>query len=123
MKKNSVIVLITHGSRLPDANLEVLQVAEKLQGELDRKVVPCFLEITEPSISKGIDLALQQSPEEILVLPYFLTQGRHVQEDIPKILAEKARAYPETPIRLLDYLGKQTGMVDLLKKTIQEEKF
>jgi sirohydrochlorin ferrochelatase len=122
VRKDAVILLVAHGSRRPQANLEVQQVAERLAAQLGRKVLACFLESAEPNIPEGIDRALSLNPSEILVLPYFLTEGRHMDEDIPKILQEKVRAYPETPIRLLNYVGSYPGMVELLAKAILGEK-
>jgi len=114
VRKNTVFLLVAHGSRRTPANLEVYLIGEKLEKQLGREVVTCFLELGEPNIPEGVDRALAKSPGEIVVLPYFLTQGRHLEEDIPKILSEKARAYPETPIRVLDYVGKHPKLVDLL---------
>lgn len=118
--RKKILVLVAHGSRLPEANLEVQILAEQLQERLKRDVIACFLELAFPSIPEGIDLALAQSPDEIWVLPYFLTQGRHVQEDIPKILGEKARAFPETHIRILDYLGSQSKILELVAEIFSE---
>lgn len=112
--KHSAVVLIAHGSRLEAANEEIRRLAAALETELASPVFPAFLEIASPNIPEGIDLALRSNPSEIKVLPYFLTQGRHVQEDIPSILADKAKAYPETPIRLLPYLGSEAGVLNLL---------
>jgi len=117
--KNVVVVLVAHGSRKPEANLEVHQLAEKLEVQAGRPVQACFLELGEPSIPEGIDLALKKSPKEIWVLPYFLVQGRHVQEDLPKILEAKARAYPETPIKILNYLGAQEQMAEWLAQSLE----
>lgn len=112
--KHATVVLIAHGSRLETANEEVRDLAARLEARLAQPVIPAFLELAAPSIPEGIDLALQGNPTEIKVLPYFLTQGRHVQEDIPKLLADKARAYPETPIRLLPYLGAEESLLEVL---------
>lgn len=118
--KHATVVLIAHGSRLEAANEEVRRLAERLSERLDQRVIPAFLELASPSIPEGIDLALGGNPSEIKVLPYFLTQGRHVQEDIPKLLAEKARAYPETPIRLLNYVGAEEAILHCLVETAQK---
>jgi len=119
--KHRVVVLIAHGSRLEAANEEVRQLAAQLQETLQRPVLAAFLELAAPDIPTALDEALGKSPREILVLPYFLTQGRHVQEDIPTLLAAKARAYPETSIKLLDYLGKDAAMPELLAKLLSRE--
>jgi sirohydrochlorin ferrochelatase len=112
--KSRVVVLIAHGSRLEAANEEIGRLALQLQEKIETPVVAAFLELATPSIPEAIDLALQKSPREILVLPYFLTQGRHVQEDIPAILAAKAKAFPETPIRLLPYFGTDETILEVL---------
>ena len=112
--KSRVVVLIAHGSRLEAANEEIRHLASQLQEKIETPVVASFLELAAPSIPEGIDLALQKSPREILVLPYFLTQGRHVQEDIPAVLAAKAKAFPETPIRLLPYFGTAEAILEVL---------
>ncbi len=114
--KNRVWVLIAHGSRLDAANREVIELAEQFSAKLKQPVFGCFLEIAEPDIPTALDQALKKNPSEIIVLPYFLTQGRHVKEDIPRLVAEKARAFPETPIRLLEYVGASPGMLELLEK-------
>lgn len=109
---------MAHGSRRSEANQEVQRLAEKIQAQLDRMVLACFLEQAEPSISQGIDLALKNNAKEILALPYFLTEGRHVSEDISKIIQEKARAYPEIPMKVLKYLGAHEQLPDLLTQII-----
>lgn len=119
MKKNSrALVLIAHGSRLEAANEEIRALAGRLATRLGYPVIGAFLELATPSIPEAVDLALQSGKGEILVLPYFLTQGRHVQEDIPAILAEKARAHPETPLKLLPYLGSQEEILGLLERLV-----
>lgn len=120
LAKKTVVLLVAHGSGSQEANLELYQLAEKLEERLGREVIACFMELGEPSIPEGVDLALSRSPHEILILPYFLIQGRHLAEDIPRILSEKARAFPETPIRILGYPGAHPKMVDLLALTVLE---
>ena len=64
-----------------------------------------FLELAEPSIPDGIEACIQAGAEEVIVLPYFLSAGRHVQEDIPREVAGKQQEHPRIPIRLAPYLG------------------
>lgn len=116
--KSRTLVLIAHGSRLAAANEEIRALAGRLESRLGHPVIGAFLELAQPSIPDAVDLALETGSAEILVLPYFLTQGRHVQEDIPAILAEKARAYPETPLKLLPYLGSQEEILGLLESLV-----
>jgi len=48
------------------------------------------------------------------VLPYFLSAGRHVIEDIPREVEGKQKEYPHVPIRLAPYLGSAEGITELL---------
>ena len=57
---------------------------------------------------------IQAGAEEVIVLPYFLSAGRHVIEDIPREVAGKQQEYPEVPIRLAPYLGSAAGITELL---------
>ena len=107
-------ILVAHGSRLEAANDEVRSLAARLSALGSQTVRAAFLEIAQPSIPEAIEQAARTAPSEILILPYFLTQGRHVQEDIPAVLAAKAKAFPETPIRLLPYFGTAEAILEVL---------
>ncbi len=120
MKNNTLLLLIAHGSRKTEANEEVRQLAQQLSLLLGQKAIACFLEHGTPSISEGVDLALQESPKAILALPYFLTAGRHVQEDLQGILKEKSQTCPQTPIRLAPYLGSHPQLAALLAQIAKE---
>lgn len=46
------------------------------------------MELSEPSIQQAYKLCVEQGATQIICLPYFLSMGRHVKEDIPRLLAE-----------------------------------
>ena len=48
------------------------------------------------------------------MLPYFLSAGRHVIEDIPREVEGKQKEYPHVSIRLAPYLGSAEGITELL---------
>ena len=111
------LLLVAHGSRRESSNDEIRQLAAKL-GALAvnryRSVNCAFLELAEPSIPDGIEACIQAGAEEVVVLPYFLSAGRHVIEDIPREVAGKQEQYPSVPIRLAPYLGSAEGITELL---------
>jgi sirohydrochlorin ferrochelatase len=49
-----------------------------------------------------------------MVLPYFLSAGRHVAEDIPAEVNIKRLQYPQVPISIAAYLGSDDGIADLM---------
>jgi sirohydrochlorin ferrochelatase len=118
MPKNSLLLLIAHGSRLNSANEEIRSLAKDLEKKIGCPVVPTFLELAQPSILEGIDLAIQGGYKDIVVFPYFLTQGRHVSEDVPKILEEKMKHHLEIKFRILPYLGKCDALVDFIASIV-----
>lgn len=114
MKTGTSLVLLAHGSRLESANREVRDVAAALAVQTGAPVVPAFLELAEPSLTAALEKLIAAGHTRLLVLPYFLTQGRHLSEDIPRLLAETAGRHAGVSVRLLDYMGKHAGVVDLL---------
>ena len=112
-----VMMLIAHGSRKSAANDEVRQLAERIAdiggGDYDA-VRAAFLELAEPDIQKGIDDCVAQGATEIVAVPYFLANGRHVSADIPGELACAQAGHPQVLIRLSQYLGQNEAMAELV---------
>ncbi len=111
------LLLVAHGSRREASNEEVRQLTTRLGNQAGNRYqsVNCaFLELAEPSIPDGIEACIQAGAEEVIVLPYFLSAGRHVIEDIPREVAGKQKEHPRIPIRLAPYLGSAEGITELL---------
>ncbi len=111
------LLLVAHGSRREASNDEVRHLAAALAERCGTRfgAVECaFLEIAEPSISQSITSAVEAGADEILVLPYFLSAGRHVVQDIPFEVESKRREYPQVAIHIAPYLGLAAGLVDIL---------
>jgi sirohydrochlorin ferrochelatase len=111
------LLVVAHGSRVAASNDEIRQLASALAARLTGRyahVAAAFLELAEPSIAAAIDAAVAAGCQQITVLPYFLAAGSHVTRDIPALVRERQLAYPAVEIRLVAYIGKQPGMLDLL---------
>lgn len=111
------LLLVGHGSRRAASNDEVREVSQRLGDKAgqDYDLVKCaFLELAEPSIPDGIEECIQAGAGEVVVLPYFLSAGRHVAEDIPNEVQTKIEQHPDISIRIAPYLGAADGVVDLL---------
>lgn len=112
-----VMLLIAHGSRRKASNEEVRELAQRVEGMAQSpyaRVIPAFLELAEPDIPSGVALCEQTGAEEVIVVPYFLSAGRHVAEDIPRELEEAAKAHPKLRIRLAEHIGQHEEMPRLL---------
>lgn len=118
------LLLAAHGSRLQSSNHEVRLLAQSLskrvQNQYDNTTC-AFLELAEPSMPEGIDNAVESGATRITILPYFLVAGRHVTQDIPEIVDQKRKQYPNVKIEVADYFGANQSVVDLLTASVSIE--
>jgi len=110
------LVVVAHGSRRAESNDEVRALTERLQvlAKGYDHVSCAFLELAEPLIPDGIAAAIAAGADEVVVLPYFLSMGRHVAEDIPGIVAESRRLHPQASIHIAPHLGSAPDLPDAL---------
>jgi len=111
------LLLAAHGSRRTESNDQVRDLADCLRarggGRFD--IVQCaFLELVEPSIPDAIEACIAAGAETVVVVPYFLSSGRHVAEDIPELVAAKRRQHPKVRIELAPHLGAAANIAQLL---------
>ena len=121
MKKKALII-VGHGSRLRGFQAAMEKVARNFRADKSFGLVLCaYLEITPPSIPDAIDLCLKKGAREIFVLPYFLLTGRHVTEDIPKIVSAARKKHGrKVRIKLCSYLGYHEKIVEVARERIHQ---
>ncbi len=118
VEKRRGLVLVAHGSRRESSNEEVRRVAAQLAEQAGGRyemVHAAFLELAEPLIPAGVQCCIDNGMEEVVVLPYFLSAGRHVVEDIPAEVA-KVENVLGANIRIAPYLGAAEGLAAILLK-------
>lgn len=109
------ILLVDHGSRRPEANAQLDEVAKLLAAAApDLPVRAVHMEIARPSIAEGVAACVAAGAEEIVVTPYFLGPGRHALEDVPRLAREAAERHAGLRLRFADPLGVHPGIVDVL---------
>ncbi len=114
------LILIAHGSRAAAANDEIRRLADGLRPRLDghyQQIHSAFLELATPSIPEAIDQAVAAGATTVTVLPYFLAVGRHVAVDVPELVAERQKNYPQVCFVFKPYLGMATeAVMDLVTR-------
>ncbi|MEZ5478417.1 MAG: CbiX/SirB N-terminal domain-containing protein [Thiolinea sp.] len=121
MSNKQALLLVAHGSRRQRSNDEVRELAATVAqqaGERFMHVDCAFLELAEPSIEAGIDQCVAAGAEAVVVMPYFLSAGRHVAEDVPAIVRKKQTEYPQVSLRLSAYLGAAPSISQLILDTV-----
>lgn len=118
------IILVDHGSRKAEANDMLMLVAEKYKKQYNVNIVEAaHMELSEPSISTAFRNCIDQGANKIICHPFFLSRGRHVQEDIPEMMRAAAAEHPD--IQQLEYsitepLGLNEKILELIHKSITD---
>jgi sirohydrochlorin ferrochelatase len=114
------LLVIGHGSRVPEAGRVLTQVIGSLRRNFRGFVVEvAFLEISKPDIQSGIDRCVAQGVSRILLVPYFLYLGGHVGRDIPHHMAEARTRYPGLEIRIGPHLDYDRRIVAVVSDRIR----
>jgi sirohydrochlorin ferrochelatase len=123
MQQNLGIIIVDHGSRNSQSNamLEetVRQFARKFQ-DTYAIVEPAHMDLAQPTIATAYRNCVQRGARHLVVCPYFLSPGKHWTQDIPRLLAEAARQFPQTTWRVADTLGVDDLMLELLQKRVRQ---
>jgi sirohydrochlorin cobaltochelatase len=113
----TAVVLLAHGSPDPDWRRPIDAVAARLQVKApERAVVVAFLECLAPTLAQAVATLVAEGHRRALVLAAFLSPGgRHIKEDVPRLVAEQARAHPELRLELRPgALGAEPEVVEAL---------
>ncbi len=102
----TAVLLIAHGSRRPEANADLFDLAGRLAATGEFPIVQAsFLELAEPDIPGGGDLCVSEGARRVLLVPYFLSAGVHLRRDLTAARDALAERHPEVEFRLGPALG------------------
>lgn len=111
------LVVIAHGSRREASNDEVRDLVNsmhQLDGQMFDIIKACFLELAEPSIKDALDSCVELGANDIIVMPYFLSAGTHVSNDIPRELLNVRVKHPNVTIVERPHIGAGSFMAQML---------
>jgi sirohydrochlorin cobaltochelatase len=109
------LVIFAHGSRVESANEGVRQVASELaQLGSFRNVVAAFLELGEPDLAGAVACLAEIGIREVVVIPYFLTLGLHLERDLPQLIAAVAATHPDLVIRVTAPMEGHPALLQIL---------
>ena len=117
----TAILLMAHGSRITEANDAVREIAALVEKMTGYGIVEVsFREQHLPNSQQGIDACVAKGAERILLIPYFLYLGAHVQEDLPAELTEARKRYPNVEMAMGKHLGAHKKLDDIVVERIAE---
>jgi sirohydrochlorin ferrochelatase len=116
----TAVILIAHGSRNPEANDDLHALTSELRR--DREIVePAFLEIATPTIDDAARQCVEQGAKRVILTPYFLSPGIHVERDLVNHCGRLAENFPDVQWRLAKPIGRHPLVREIVLDRIRAE--
>ncbi|KWT65729.1 MULTISPECIES: CbiX/SirB N-terminal domain-containing protein [unclassified Variovorax] len=111
------IVLLAHGSRDVRWRAPVEAVARRV-ADLDPavQVRSAYLELSQPDLRTAMAELVAGGAGAVRVVPLFLGMGKHLREDLPRLLEELRASHPQVPVELARTVGEEPEVLDLLAR-------
>jgi len=118
---NTALLIMAHGSRIPEANDAAREIARMVQSISGFPIVEvAFRELHEPDIQQGIDACVARGAQRILMVPYFLFMGAHVQHDLPEEIEEAKKRHPDLIMEMGRHLGVHSKLAEVVAQRVEE---
>lgn len=114
-------IVFAHGSSVESANQAVRAVAAEVarRGGLET-VEAAFLEGGKPSLEEAAQALAERGLSRVVVIPYFLTLGLHLQRDLPRLVEDVKRACPGIEFDVTPPLDTHPALIDALLDRARE---
>ena len=110
------ILIVDHGSQKREANDMLRVMADLIQTMAGSDVVVRYahMELADPDIAAGFSGCVQAGATDVTVFPYMLSPGRHSTADIPRIVANVARAFPKVSFSVTPAFGLHEKLAEVV---------
>ncbi|MCC0179379.1 sirohydrochlorin chelatase [Waterburya agarophytonicola K14] len=108
------LLAIGHGTRNERGRQTFIDFVETYQNlDTSRPVIPCFLELTKPTIQQGIEACIEQGYTDITALPILLFAARHNKFDVTNELDRARLPYPQLNLNYGRHFGITPKIIEL----------
>ena len=119
------VIVAAHGSRRKSSAAEVAALAKKLDAKVKtdgstdiQQVVHAFLQFCDPSLETVIQELADSGVDEIVIFPFFISAGSHVQTDIPRAVETARHKHPGVRFHITRHLGILDAVEDLILEEV-----
>ena len=118
----SALAIVAHGTRSAQGLAESWAFARALTARSGRPTQLCFLELAQPDLDAGLEMAAQSIGGDgtLTVLPLFLGAGDHYKSDTPEAMRRCAQRHPRLTLRYAGPLGPHPALIDLLRLRVEQ---
>ena len=120
---NPAIIIVDHGSRRGESNDVVEEVAARFAATYPHTfpvVEPAHMELAEPSIATALARCIKRGARRVVVMPFFLAPGKHWNEDIPRLVKDANKHFPDVQTTIAAPLGIDDLLLRLVAQRINE---
>ena len=115
------IIVFAHGSRVESANQAVRAVAADFARSGGyAHVEAAFLELGVPNLERAADRLAAQGVERMIIIPYFLTLGLHMERDLPTLVSSISKKHKGISISVTAPLDGHPALVEILRSRAAE---
>jgi sirohydrochlorin cobaltochelatase len=115
------IVLFAHGSRDERWRAPVEAVARQVAAlDPTARVACAYLELVAPDLRSAAQALVAAGARRIRIVPLFLGMGRHVREDLPRLVDELQALHPGIAFSLRPAVGEDPEVIALLARKALE---
>jgi Uncharacterized conserved protein len=114
-------IVFAHGSSVESANQAVRMVSSEMsrRGGFEH-VETAFLEGGKPDLQGAVETLAARGVTHIVVIPYFLTLGLHLQRDLPRLVEQARRVNPAMIIEVTPPLDGHAALIEVLLDRAKE---
>jgi sirohydrochlorin ferrochelatase len=111
---STAVILFAHGSTVESANDAVRAVTSQFARRGGYELTgTAFLDCAPPTLADEVSRIVAAGASRIVIVPYFLTLGIHLQRDLPNII-EQIREREHIPIEIAEPLDGHPALVDIV---------
>lgn len=101
-------VLLAHGSRDPAWQQPIERIAQAMQAK-NQHAVCAYLERSTPDLDQALSNLHTQGMRNVRLVPLFLGIGMHVRSDLPSLLEQAQKKYPDLHLSMACVLGDSSA--------------
>jgi len=111
--KSRALILFGHGARDPRWAAPFQRLRQILQTQQpDTEVALAFLELMVPDLPTLVAQLTDHGCNDVTVVPVFFGQGGHVLRDLPVLIENLQKTYPQLKLKVAQAVGEDADVLN-----------
>ena len=115
------VLILAQKKKKKETEETLNKITNSVKKELDiDNVEPAFLKFSERNLEKGLIRLINKGVKKIKVIPYFLFEGVHIKEDIPREINNLLKHYPDVEVSFGRTLDVDERLAKIIADRVRE---